>query len=128
MVTVTMEQIIDFRRSGDVFNAMALPLKAAYKLNKIRQSVEKEADFYSDKFQEIIDEYAKKDDEGEYVFSEDGDQIMIKEGMVDECSKALEDLQKLEVQIENYGLTIEDLGEDIECTPDQLSALMPFME
>ena len=128
MISVTMDQIIDFRNSGDFFDGTNLPLKAAYKLNKIRKAVEKEGEFYSEKFQEILNQYAKKDENGELVFSEDGDQIMIKEDMIDECNKALTDLQTLEVQIENYGLSIDDFGEDLECTPDQLSALMPFME
>ena len=128
MISVTMDQIIDFRNSGDFFGGTNLPLKAAYKLNKIRKAVEKEGEFYSEKFQEILNNYAKKDEKGELVFSEDGDQIMIKDDMIDECNKALTDLQNLEVQIENYGLSIDDFGEDLECTPDQLSALMPFME
>lgn len=128
MISVTMDQIIDFRNSGNFFDGTNLPLKAAYKLNKIRKAVEKEGEFYSEKFQEILNQYAKKDENGELVFSEDGDQIMIKEDMIDECNKALTDLQTLEVQIENYGLSIDDFGEDLECTPDQLSALMPFME
>lgn len=123
-----MDQIIDFRNNGDFFDGTNLPLKAAYKLNKIRKAVEKEGEFYSEKFQEILNDYAKKDENGELVFSENGDQIMIKDDMIDECNKALTDLQELEVQIENYGLSIEDFGEDLECTPDQLAALMPFME
>ena len=53
---------------------------------------------------------------------------MIKEGMVEECNKALTDLQELEVEIDNYGLTLDDLGENLECTPEELEALMPFME
>lgn len=128
MISVTMDQIIDFRNNGDFFDGTSLPLKAAYKLNKIRKAVEKEGEFYSEKFQEILNNYAKKDENGELVFSENGDQIMIKDDMIDECNKALADLQELEVQIENYGLSIEDFGEDLECTPDQLAALMPFME
>ena len=128
MINVTMDQIIDFRNNGDFFDGTNLPLKAAYKLNKIRKAVEKEGEFYSEKFQEILNDYAKKDENGELVFSENGDQIMIKDDMIDECNKALTDLQELEVQIENYGLSIEDFGEDLECTPDQLAALMPFME
>lgn len=128
MISVTMDQIIDFRNSGDFFDGTNLPLKAAYKLNKIRKAVEKEGEFYSEKFQEILNDYAKKDENGELVFSEDGDQIMIKDDMIDECNKALTDLQNLEVQIENYGLSIDDFGENLECTPDQLAALMPFME
>lgn len=128
MINVTMDQIIDFRNNGDFFDGTNLPLKAAYKLNKIRKAVEKEGEFYSEKFQDILNNYAKKDENGELVFSEGGDQIMIKDDMIDECNKALTDLQNLEVQIENYGLSIDDFGEDLECTPDQLAALMPFME
>ena len=128
MATVTMDQIIDFRNSEDIFGDMNLPLKVAYKLNKIRKAVEKEGDFYGEKFQEILDKYAKKDENGEFVFSEDGEQIMIKDGMVDDCNKELTELQELSVEIETYGLTIDDFGEGIECTPDELAVLMPFME
>ena len=128
MVNVTMDQIIAFRNNGDFFSNTTLPLKGAYKLNKIKKAVEKEGEFYTEKFQEIVNTYAKKDENDQLVFSEDGNQIMIKDGMVDECNKALEDLQSLEVQIETYGLTLNDLGENLECTPDELEALMPFME
>lgn len=128
MITVTMDQLIAFRNNGDFFSNTSLPLKGAYKLNKIKKAVEKESEFYQEKFQEIVDTYAKKDEEGQLVYSEDGNQIMIKEGMIDECNQALVDLQELEVQIENYGLTLGDLGEDMECTPEQLEALMPFIE
>ena len=128
MVTVTMDQIIDFRDNGVFFADTNLPLKGAYKLNKIRKAIEKESEFYQEKFQEIVNTYAKMDENGQIVFSEDGSQILIKDGMVEECNKALEELQKLEVQIENYNLSIDDFGENLECTPDQLNALMPFMD
>lgn len=128
MVNVIMDQIIAFRNNGDFFSNTTLPLKGAYKLNKIKKAVEKEGEFYTEKFQEIVEQYAKHDENGQLVFSEDGNQILIKDGMVDECNKALEDLQSLEVQIETYGLTLDDLGENLECTPEELEALMPFME
>ena len=128
MAKVTMDQIIAFRNNGDFFSGTTLPLKGAYKLNKIKKAIEKEGEFYTEKFQEIVEQYAKHDDDGNLVFSDDGNQIMIKDGMVEECNQALADLQDLEVEIETYGLSLEDLGEDIECTPEELEALMPFME
>ena len=128
MVNVTMDQIIAFRNNGEFFAGISLPLKGAYKINKIKKAVEKEGEFYTEKFQEIVDTYAKKDDDGNLVYSEDGSQIMIKDGMVEECNKALADLQDLEVEIENYNLTLDDLGENLECTTEELEALMPFME
>ena len=128
MITVTMEQIIDFNNSENIFAEANIPLKGAYKLNKIKKAIEKETEFYSEKFQEIIDKYAKKDKDGNLVFSDDQNQILINDGMVEECNKAIEDLQNLEVQIENYNFTIDDLGENLQCTPDELEPLMPFME
>ena len=128
MVSVTMDQIIAFRNNGEFFAGTSLPLKGAYKLNKIKKAVEKEGEFYTEKFQEIVDTYAKKDDDGNLVYNEDGTQIMIQDGMVEECNQAITDLQTLEVEVENYGLTLEDLGENLQCTPEELEALMPFME
>ena len=127
MVNVTMDQIIAFRNNGDFFANASFPLKVAYKLNKLKKAVEVEGEFYSNKFQEIVDTYAKKDENGNIVFSDDGNQIMIKEGMVDECNQALEDLQSLTVEIDNCNLTIDDFGDNIECTPEELEALMPFL-
>ena len=126
MVKVTMDQIMDFENSDDFFEGTVIPLKGAYKINKIKKNVEKEADFYREKFQGIVDTYAKKNEDGSPQFSEDGDQILIQEDKIEECNKALEELQNLEVEIENYNLAIEDLGEGVEITPDKLEALMPF--
>lgn len=128
MAKVTMDQIIAFRNNGDFFSGTTLPLKGAYKLNKIKKAIEKEGEFYTEKFQEIVEQYAKHDDDGNLVFSEDGNQILIKDGMVEECNQALEDLQNLEIEIETYSLSLDDLGEDLECTPEELEALMPFLE
>ena len=127
MVNVTMDQVIAFRNAGDIFGDYRLPLKVAYKLNKLKKAVEAEGEFYSNKFQEIVDTYAKKDENGDIVFSEDGSQIMIEDGKVEECNQALADLQELTVEIDNCNLTIEDFGDDVECTPEDLEALMPFL-
>ena len=127
MVNVTMDQIIAFRNTGNFLNGMNLPLKVAYKLNKVKKAVEENGDFYAEKFQEIIDTYAKRDKNGQIVFSEEGDQIMIQDGKIEECNNALEELQNLTVEIDNYNLTIDDFGDNITCTPEELDAIMPFL-
>lgn len=127
MVKVTMEDIIDFRNADDIFGNVDLPLKVAYKLNKMKKSIDSESSFYSEKFQKIIDKYAKKDDDGNVVFNDDRSQIIIQEDKIEECNDALEDLQKLEVEIDNQNLTIDDFGEDVRCTPEDLELLMPFL-
>lgn len=127
MVTVTMDQIIDFRKQGDIFDGVNLPLKVAYKLNKIKQAVNVEGDFYVDKFREIIDKYAKKDAEGKVELSEDENQIMIQEDKIDICDEELTALQELTVEIDNLGLSIDDFDDSLQCTPEALEVLMPFL-
>ena len=127
MAQVTMEQLMDFRNSDDFFGTTVIPLKGAYKINKIKKAVEQEAEFYSTKFQEIVDKYAQKDETGQVKFSEDGDQILIQEDKIAECNQALEDLQNMTVEIDNFNLTLADLGDNLQCTPEQLEALMPFV-
>lgn len=127
MITVTMQQVLDFGKAYNFFNEIKLPLKAAYKLTKIKNAVEKETEYYREKFQDIIDTYAKKDENGELMYNEDGTQILIKDGMVVECNQKLEELYGLEIGIENYNLSIDDLGDSVEVTTDDLDALMPFL-
>ena len=119
---------MNFRNNNNFFGDTNLPLKGAYKINKIRKAVEKESEFYSEEFQKIINKYAKKDDDGNIIFSENGEQIMIQDGKAEECNQAVMELQKLEAEIDNCNLKIEDLGEELECTPYELEALMPFIE
>ena len=126
MVTVTMEQIVDFKNGADFLDGVKLPLKAAYKINKLKKGIDTEFEYYGDKFREIVDTYAKKDENGKIIFSDDGEQILIEDGKVDECNQALVDLQTLEIEIDNANLTLEDLGDSVECTPEELEIILPF--
>lgn len=127
MITVTMDQIVNFYNAGSFLDNTNLPLKGAYKINKLRKSINTEFEYYHNKFQEILDKYAQKDENGEFVFSEDEQRIMIQNDMIDECNNALVELQSLEIEVDNSNLRIEDLG-DIRCTPNELEILMPFIE
>ena len=127
MVKVTMSEVLALRQNINFFLSQKFPLPVAYKLNKINNAAMKEGEFYQEKFNEIIEKYAKTDEEGNIVFSEDGEQIVIKDDSIAECNQALEELMNLEIEIDNYGLKIEDLGDDIQCTATEIEALTPFL-
>lgn len=128
MVKVTMSDVLALRQQIGFFLNQKLPLPVAYKLNKMNQAAIKEGEFYQEKFNEIVDKYAKTDEEGNIVFSEDGDQIMIKEELIGECNEALEELMNLEIEVETYGLKIDDFGDSIQCTAEEIEAITPFLE
>lgn len=123
---ITMNQLIKFYKENGIFSNKVLPLKGAFKLNRIKKDIEKDFTFYQEKFKEILEKYAQRDEAGNIKFSDDGEQILIKEGLITECSKELEDLNSMEIEIDNYDFNIEELG-DIDCTPEELEILMPFL-
>lgn len=123
---ITMNQLIKFYQENGIFSNKVLPLKGAFKLNRIKKDIEKDFTFYQEKFKEILEKYAQRDEAGNIKFSDDGEQILIKEGLITECSKELEDLNSMEIEIDNYDFNIEELG-DIDCTPEELEILMPFL-
>lgn len=125
-IKVTMEQILSYLEEAGAIEGMTIPLAGAYKLNKIRQQIEKESGYYTDKFREIVNKYAIKDAEGNWTYTDETQaNIAIQPDMVSQCNNEIEELNSLEVELNNYDLTIDNLG-DIQCTADQLSAMMPF--
>lgn len=103
-----------------------MPVKVAYKIMKILSSIEKEEEFFNSKMREIIDEYGKKDEQGNPVFTESGG-VEIKEGVEGECNQKVAELNSLEIEISDLKLTLDEL-DGIELTPREIYALDPIIE
>lgn len=127
MITITTQQAMDFMNSIDDLSDYEMPLKGAYKINKIKKEVASIAEMFQEKFNAVIDEYAERDENGNVIYTDDEQtQVRIIEGKMSECNAKLETLLKEEVEINNQNLRIDDLGEEFECTPRELEALDPF--
>lgn len=121
-----MYEILDFSKVYNSIKDEKMSIKTAYKLNKLIKKIEEENNFYNIKFHEIIEQYAEKNDQGEYQYI-DENSIKIKEGKEQECYKKVSELQNLEIEIPNINFSIEELG-DINLTIDTVNMLMPFIE
>lgn len=121
-----MYEILDFSKVYDSIKNEKMSIKTAYKLNKLIKKIEEENNFYNIKFHEIIEQYAEKNDQGEYQYI-DENSIKIKEGKEQECYKKVSELQNLEIETPNITFSIEELG-DINLTIDTVNMLMPFIE
>lgn len=107
-----------------------IPIKIAYKLNKLIQQIEKTSDFFETEFKKIVDEYAEKDESGAPVYIENNTAIKIKDGKTQECDKKIIELNNLEVDIEPIQLTEEemDLLDKLELTFQDFSILLIFIQ
>lgn len=85
-----------------------LPASVAYKFMKFLSLTEEDLKFFVTRFQEIINKYSKKDENGEVIRQDDN--IAIQEGKYAECQKELDELYTTEAICPSIEFTLEELG------------------
>lgn len=122
-----MGQVYEFQRFYENIKNIKLPLKIAYKLNKLIIQINTESSFYQQRFSEIINEFGKRDENGELIYSSDKTSVEIMDGRSLECQQKIEELQNLEVNIEGIEFTTDEL-ESLNLTISEMGCLMPFIK
>ena len=102
-----------------------LPIKTAYRLLKLAELVSNEAENYRNLFRQILDEYAEKKEDGSYVLSEDGANVIIQKDHIQDANQKVDELNKIDVEIP-YTFDIKDF-DNIEISLEELSPLMDLI-
>lgn len=102
-----------------------LPIKTAYRLLKLAELVSKEAENYRNLFRQILDEYAEKKEDGSYVLSEDGANVIIQKDHIQDANQKVDELNKIDVEIP-YTFDIKDF-DNIEISLEELAPLMDLI-
>lgn len=105
-----------------------LPIKTAYRLLKLAEFVAIESDNYRNLFRQILDEYAEKHEDGSFVFSEDGTNVILQKDHIKEANEKVSELNQLEVDVpytfdlrefENLEISLEDLAPLMDIIVDE---------
>ena len=126
-MTLKMYQIIDFPVFFEKVKSQPLPFKTSYRLTLLANKVQEHANFYQEKFRELILEYSQKDENGNPVPTEDGQGVKLMEDKTVEAQTKLIELQQLDVEIPNVKFSIEDFG-NVELTVAEMNVIIPFIE
>ena len=125
-MNMKMNKINDFQKFYNQIKNNEMPIKTAFKLNKLFNQIDKEALFYQDEFNKIIQKYAKRDDNNTYVYTEDGNSILIIDGKQTECNEKLAELYNLEVDVGEHQFTLDEL-DCLKISLNDMNCLMPFI-
>lgn len=101
------------------------PVSVSYKLSKIHNELNSGLKFYQEELKKIIDEYSQKDENGDYVYSEDKQSILIQDCFIDICNKKINDLSNFEIDF-TQSFTIQELA-TFSLTVDQINSLYPII-
>lgn len=110
-------------------NKEKFSLKTSYRLARLFESLQKEADRYEELTKNAILNYAKKDDEGEPIItkSEQGESVEIDPVDQIKLVKEIHELNNNEIEIEDCYFTFDDFG-NLSISIEEIKGLLPFIK
>lgn len=116
------KEILEF-----VSSTNKLSVKTHHKLHKLLPLLEEEVKFYNDKYQEFLEKYSEKNEDGSLKLIEGTNNVKIVEGKEEEAFKEREELFNLEVELPDTKFDISDFG-DLEMSAYEFDCIISFIE
>ena len=91
------------------------------------REIDNERFFYQNKLQSIIEAYGEKDNDGNFVLTQDKSGVQIKKEDLEKCQKEVMELSNLDVEINGIEISINEL-ENFELTLQDMNILMGFIK
>ena len=104
-----------------------LPIRTAYKFTKFFNALNKENAYYNETLQGIIKEYGQVDENGQYILTEDKQNIKIQEGRESECIEKIKELNTTDIQLEYVPTFTLDELDSLEIETKYIFLLMPYI-
>lgn len=126
---IKMFEILELEALYEKIHNLSLPIRVVYKFSKFFDAVRKEKDFYNKTYQQLIDDYIVRDENGDLVYTDEARTMArIKDGKVEECNMKVAELMNMEVDFDfTDTFTLEEL-EMAVLTMDQMRPLLPFIK
>lgn len=122
---MTIENAHRVRAALNKISHSAMPAKTAYKISKLSNFLKDDANFYTERLSQIIEQYGEKDENGEPVISGNG--YKIQEDKTDECAAAIKELSGIEATTPDTKIYLSEL-DNVELSPDDIAAIYDFIE
>ena len=122
-----MIDALNFLEAYSSIKNKPLKINIIYKLSKCLEECEKERDFYQQQLANILNKYAKKDENGNFIYTDEKTGILIDESQQKVCEKELSELLTLDINInEKYFIKITDIA-DLELDIETFNKIKPFI-
>lgn len=104
-----------------------LTFKTAYKLKKLSEAVAPEQAFFQQKLKEIFDEYAERDENNNFIPTNDGKGIKIIPEKLSECEEKIQELYTVEITLPEIWFSADEF-ENMELTVTDMEGIIPFIK
>jgi hypothetical protein len=118
--------IINARRIVSRVATQKMNGNLSYGIMKFIKNSNGDEDFFNSQFKMIVDKYAQKDDEGNWLKNEDGG-VLIRKDAITECNSKIKELHNTRVNAP-WMFNIQDIGSTDCFSPQDLFVLDVFIE
>lgn len=106
---------------------LQLKMPFAYEVASIAREV-RENDFMINTMrQEIIERFAKRDDNGQMIINEEDGTVEVEDGKYAELNAELDELMNRDIELKSNKIKLVDI-KDLDLTVGQISALIPLID
>lgn len=125
-MTITLKNIVDSQEAMRNLSNQQLRGRVAFKVARLLKKLESELQVFNDTRIKLIEKYAKRDENGDFVLNEKSEYQFDQNN----ANAFIEEMNKLliePIQIDANPISIEDI-EELDFTPSEMAMLEPFME
>lgn len=127
-MTLKIHEVLALQKLYNKLSKQELPIRLNYKLTKLYKNIESDFEFYRTRMTEIINIYGLKDDNGQFILTDNGAEVKIQPDKVNECQDKINELMNLETsELPILKLKLDELG-NISLTMQEMSILEQFIE
>ena len=124
---IKMIKVLDLRDLYEKIKTQSLPITTTYKISKLFTAINSEIEFYQTQLNSIIQEYGKKDENGQFLMTEDKQGVQVEQDKIAEAQSKIVELHNLEVDLPDIKFNLPEL-EKIELSVEEFNNLLPFIE
>ena len=105
-----------------------LPIKTSYKFTRFFNELEGEVKFFNETLQKIIEQYGKRDNDGNYIYTDDKQGVKIQDDKFQECMDKIDELNNLEPSLSYVPeFTLDEL-ESLNLEMKYINYLLPYIK
>lgn len=110
-----------FKNAITALATSKMPVKTTFKLKKLIPLIEGEIKIFEETKNEIVKEYGQKDEKGELVVKDN--LVNLDQARAAEWQQKIQELSALECSFELPKFTLDELGEDLKISAEELLVL-----
>ena len=126
-MNIKARELENLNNTIQVLLPMQLKMPFAYKVACIAREVRENYSMINVMRQEILERYAKRDENGQVIIDQQNGMITVEPEKVMETNKELDKLFSRDIELKCDKIKIDDI-KDLDLTVGQLEALIPLVE